>query len=247
MRYSPGVLLLLCAGLANFHAPSVRAEEASSPASTVSTIPVLPVVESIAAEEKPQLSEQIRAGWASYYAKYFQGRKTATGERFDHAGFTAASNQFPLGTKVAVRRAGTNNCVLVRVNDRMAKRYGWLRLLDLTESAAAQLQMLKMGVAPIQVQIVSGKDITANSACKLAFGLPSSVPALQDLPDILDAHLRPPTGEPRVPQLEPLLEAPPPATLPTTLPTTTLPNLSAMPNAATTAITSANSDMPAAN
>ena len=241
MRYSPGVLLLLCAGLANFPAPSVRAEEASSPASTVSTIPVLPVVESIAAEEKPQLSEQIRAGWASYYAKYFQGRKTATGERFDHAGFTAASNQFPLGTKVAVRRAGTDNCVLVRVNDRMAKRYGWLRLLDLTESAAAQLQMLKMGVAPIQVQIVSGKDITANSACKLAFGLPSSVPALQDLPDILDAHLRPPAGEPRVPQLEPLLEPPPPA-LPTTLP-----NLSAMPNATGTSTTSANSDTPTAN
>ena len=43
-------------------------------------------------------------GSASYYGGDFHGRRTATGESFDARGFTAASNRFPLGSWVAVRR-----------------------------------------------------------------------------------------------------------------------------------------------
>jgi len=41
-------------------------------------------------------------GTASYYHQKFHGRKTATGEKFDINGMTAASNSLPLGTLVKV-------------------------------------------------------------------------------------------------------------------------------------------------
>lgn len=184
MRYLPFALLLIMAG-------------ASGQGLAEAPEPLLPEVESRADSPDINLVDSPRAGWASYYADKFHGRKTASGERFDQQGLTAASNQLPLGTRVAVRRAGSEHCVLVRVNDRMARRHGWLRILDLTKLAATQLQMLQAGVVQVQVQAMEGDGLTQQAACRVAFG----IEPVANVPEAAEANLHPPGGEPSLPDL----------------------------------------------
>ena len=66
--------------------------------------------------------EAVREGLASFYGGKFHGRRTASGERFDKKKFSAASNHFPLGTWLAVRRQESGQCAVVRVNDHMRRR-----------------------------------------------------------------------------------------------------------------------------
>lgn len=88
-------------------------------------------------------------GRASFYGHGFQGRRTANGDRFDVRGFTGASNHFPLGSWVAVRRLDGDRCVAVRINDRMGTAHG--RVIDLSRGAAQELGMINAGVALVRV------------------------------------------------------------------------------------------------
>ena len=89
-------------------------------------------------------------GAASFYGPGFHGRRTATGEVFDQRGFTAASNRFPLGTWVAVRRLDGSSCVVVKINDRMAAGHR-KRVIDLSRAAAESLGMIRAGVVLVRV------------------------------------------------------------------------------------------------
>ena len=104
-------------------------------------------------------------GQASFYGSGFQGRRTATGERFDVRQFTAASNHFPLGTRLAVRRVDKDLCVIVKVNDRMHTRHR-KRIIDVSRGAAEYLGMLRAGVVFVRVAPVSGGGA---NACATAF------------------------------------------------------------------------------
>ncbi len=75
------------------------------------------------------------SGEASWYGGFFQGRRTASGERFDTSDLTAASKTLPFGTRLRVCHAG--RCVVVRVNDRGPYVGG--RVLDLSRAAAQQI------------------------------------------------------------------------------------------------------------
>jgi rare lipoprotein A len=102
-------------------------------------------------------------GTASYYSKKFEGRKTATGERFHHSAFTGASNHFKLNTWVRVTNIKTGAQVVVRINDRMhrnMKKKG--RVIDLTRSAAAQIGILSKGLAKVRVETVEKPTETGN-------------------------------------------------------------------------------------
>lgn len=55
---------------------------------------------------------------ASYYHDKFNGRKTASGEKFDNNLYTAAHKTLPFGTKIKVTNAITNQSIIVTVNDR---------------------------------------------------------------------------------------------------------------------------------
>lgn len=94
--------------------------------------------------------EAVREGLASFYGGKFHGRRTASGERFDKKKFSAASNHFPLGTWLAVRRPENGQCVVVRVNDRMSRRQQH-RIVDLSKGAADYLGMLRAGISQVQV------------------------------------------------------------------------------------------------
>lgn len=107
-------------------------------------------------------------GKASFYGRGFQGRKTATGERFDVRQFTAASNHFPLGSMVAVRRLDNERCAIVKVNDRMAGRHR--RIIDVSRGVAEYLEMIRAGVVLVRVApLPTGAADQGNAACHGAF------------------------------------------------------------------------------
>ena len=108
-------------------------------------------------------------GKASYYGTGFQGRKTSTGERFDVRQFTAASNHFPLGSMVAVRRVDIDRCAIVKVNDRMHTKHRQ-RVIDVSRSVAEYLDMVRAGVVLVSVAPISAAARQRGLAsCQAAF------------------------------------------------------------------------------
>ena len=55
---------------------------------------------------------------ASYYHDKFNGRKTASGEKFDNNLYTAAHKTLKFGTKIRVTNTVNDSSVIVTVNDR---------------------------------------------------------------------------------------------------------------------------------
>lgn len=95
-------------------------------------------------------------GIASFYAKKFEGRKTATGEVFDNSKYTAASNTLKLGTYVKVTNLQNGEVVYVKINDRMAANNK--RLIDLASIAADDLRFRTAGTARVRVEPVSSDE-----------------------------------------------------------------------------------------
>jgi rare lipoprotein A len=89
-----------------------------------------------------------KTGIASYYHNKFQGRKTASGERYDRHKLTAASNKFKIGDSVRVTNTKNGKSIDVTVNDRMANNG---RLIDLSRSAADSLGFIKDGLVLVKV------------------------------------------------------------------------------------------------
>jgi rare lipoprotein A len=95
-------------------------------------------------------------GTASYYGGKFHGRKTASGERFNQNGLTAAHKTLPLGTKVRVTNLRNGESVNVKINDRGPFHKG--RVLDLSKGAAREIGMLGAGTAKVKVEVIARND-----------------------------------------------------------------------------------------
>jgi rare lipoprotein A (peptidoglycan hydrolase) len=91
---------------------------------------------------------QIFSGYCSWYGEEFQGRPTASGERFEQYGFTCAHRTLPLGTWLRVTFRGRS--VIVRVNDRGPSVKG--RMLDLSRGAAEAIGLT--GVQWVDCELV---------------------------------------------------------------------------------------------
>ena len=102
-------------------------------------------------------------GHASFYGQGFHGRRTATGERFDIRQFTGASNHFPLGSKVAVRRLDNDRCAVVLINDRMHARHR-KRVIDVSRGVAEYLDMIRAGVVLVRVAPIKASGAVSGSA-----------------------------------------------------------------------------------
>ncbi len=89
-------------------------------------------------------------GLASFYARRFHGRRTASGEVYDPKAMTMAHRSLPFGTWVSVTNLGNGRSVRVRVNDRGP--WTGSRLADLSMAAARQLGMLAQGVARVRLE-----------------------------------------------------------------------------------------------
>jgi len=89
---------------------------------------------------------------ASYYARKYNGRKTASGEIYDMRKMTAAHRTLPFGIKVRVTELSTGRTVVVRINDRGPFIKG--RIIDLSLAAAQRLGIVEAGSAKVQVDIL---------------------------------------------------------------------------------------------
>lgn len=94
---------------------------------------------------------RVLSGHASYYGQPFHGRTTANGETFNMHAMTAAHKTLPFGTLVEVSLAGTDESVVVRINDRGPFIAG--RTIDLSQGAAQRLGMIDQGVARVRLQL----------------------------------------------------------------------------------------------
>ncbi|MFL5730331.1 MAG: septal ring lytic transglycosylase RlpA family protein [Cytophagaceae bacterium] len=95
-------------------------------------------------------------GMASYYAKDFQGKKTACGEKFDMNQFTAAHKKLPFNTLVKVTNLKNNKSVIVRINDRGP--YSNKRIIDLSKAAASRIDLVRAGVGMVKIEVVGSDD-----------------------------------------------------------------------------------------
>ena len=86
-----------------------------------------------------------RASW------YSEGRYTATGERFNPDGLTAAHRNLPLGALLRVTYG--NRSVVVRLNDRGPAAWTG-RCLDLSRGSARALGILSAGVVTVHYEVM---------------------------------------------------------------------------------------------
>jgi rare lipoprotein A len=96
-------------------------------------------------------------GTATYYAKKYTGRRTASGEIYRPDRMTAAHPSLPLGTKVRVVNLANLREVVVRINDRCRSRK--TSLIDLSWTAAEKLGFLRRGIVPVHMIPLTGETI----------------------------------------------------------------------------------------
>jgi rare lipoprotein A len=104
------------------------------------------------ASAPPTLGVPIERGIASWYGPKFNGKETASGERYDMNAFTAAHPSLPFGTKLGVRNTRTGREVVVRVNDRGP--YSKNRIVDLSYAAAREVGVVGPGTASVELYLV---------------------------------------------------------------------------------------------
>ena len=89
------------------------------------------------AVEKGKFKLHKKNAHASYYASKFNGKRTASGKKFDNNALTCAHKKFPFGTKLKVTNETNGKSVLVEVTDRGPFVKG--RELDLSRKAFMQI------------------------------------------------------------------------------------------------------------
>jgi rare lipoprotein A len=90
---------------------------------------------------------------ASWYGSVLQGHLTASGRRFNEYELTAAHRTLPFGSLVKVTDLRNHRSVVVTITDR-----GVLfpeRVIDLSYGAARELGMVKMGVDPVRLELIT--------------------------------------------------------------------------------------------
>lgn len=161
--------LAALAGLAPIAASSAAASdtptsapvEASASSAMIELVPVQPTDDVSATTNAAALVEAapsapqetvVGRGSASYYAAKFDGRRTASGERFSSAGMTAAHRTLPFGTLVRVTNVATGKSVVVRINDRGPFSAG--RMIDVTRAAAEELGLVARGHGTVELAVI---------------------------------------------------------------------------------------------
>lgn len=90
-----------------------------------------------------------QVGTASYYARHFTGRRTASGQRFDPASDTIAHRTLPFGTVVRVTNLQNGLSTTGVVQDRGPWTRG--RIVDLSPRIARHIDMIRSGVARVEI------------------------------------------------------------------------------------------------
>jgi peptidoglycan lytic transglycosylase len=92
-------------------------------------------------------------GIASWYGVPYHGRRTASGEIYDMEKLTAAHRSLPFQTWVEVTNLENGKRVDVRINDRGPFVRG--RVIDLSQHAAREIEMLGPGVVKVRLKVIA--------------------------------------------------------------------------------------------
>lgn len=115
------------------------------------------------AKAKPGKKPDFRqVGTASWYGPGFNGKKTASGKRFDQNKLTAAHRSLPLDTVVKVTNLDNGKAVNVEINDRGP--YSGKRVIDLSRAAARKLDMTDDGTARVRIEVAEVPGSGAQSS-----------------------------------------------------------------------------------
>jgi len=94
----------------------------------------------------------VERGVASWYGPGFHEVRTSAGEPYDMYAMTAAHKTLPLPAYVRVINLQNGRSIVVRVNDRGP--FVGNRIIDLSYTAAAKLDMLRNGTAIVEVRAI---------------------------------------------------------------------------------------------
>ena len=108
-------------------------------------------------------------GVASWYGHPYHGRRTSNGEVYDMRKMTAAHLALPFDTWVRVTNQSNGLATKVRINDRGPFVKG--RIIDLSEAAAEEIDMIGPGTARVQLEVVEGPTPTSGYVVQIgSFG-----------------------------------------------------------------------------
>jgi len=147
----------LAAGIVTFSTVAVHADaRLSRPAETLppTSLVASPTPADLAPEQAAVKRGDRLHGLASWYGGVFNGRKTASGERFDMNAMTACHPTLPFGTLVRVVNKANKRAVVVRITDR-GDLVDEGRIIDLSYGAAQKLAMTKVGLAKVDLVVLS--------------------------------------------------------------------------------------------
>ena len=148
----PFLLLVAAAALFAFPAPAPAQSSASDvPVARTQTI----------TPGGGRAQRRLRSAVASYYHASLHGRKTASGERYNHSAMTVAHKTLPFGTLLRITDRRSGRRVLARVNDRGPFIRG--RELDLSGAAADRLRMRSRGTARVSFEIVDPSTLPSRT------------------------------------------------------------------------------------
>lgn len=108
---------------------------------------------------KQSAAGYVERGVASWYGPGFHREFTSNGEPYDMYGMTAAHKTLPLPCYVQVTNLSNGKTVVLRVNDRGPFKEG--RIIDLSYTAAAKLDMLRAGTALVEVRTIAAGQSAA--------------------------------------------------------------------------------------
>ncbi|HIV49791.1 septal ring lytic transglycosylase RlpA family protein [uncultured Helicobacter sp.] len=96
-------------------------------------------------------------GLASWYGPDFHAKKTSNGETYNMYAHTAAHKTFPMNTVVKVYNLENGKSTIVRINDRGPFVDG--RIIDLSNAAAKDIDMIKIGTAKVRLEVIGFKGV----------------------------------------------------------------------------------------
>jgi rare lipoprotein A len=142
------LIIVLLAGIVLIASRSAKRRNASKQKAQAST----EITQNDDLQSNNEQYSQTETGFASYYNDTFHGDPTASGELYDKNGLTAAHREYPFGTLVRVTNLDNGKSVVVRINDRGPHQKE--RIIDVSGQAARELDLVRMGVAKVTIEVV---------------------------------------------------------------------------------------------
>lgn len=119
----------------------------------VKEIPVVKETDTLQIDPNSKLKIYKKNAHASYYHHKFNGRRTASGKRFDNNKYTAAHKKLPFGTLVKVTNEANGKSVIVEITDRGP--FSKVREIDLTKRAFMDIVSNKnSGSVIVKIEVV---------------------------------------------------------------------------------------------